>query len=72
MEAADNVHFVLPDTGICQTDFDEEEGGCCAPVAAKAARCCGGPAIVQEDACCVADEIAKDEGKKGCGCGVAA
>jgi hypothetical protein len=72
MEAADNVHLVLPDTGICQTDFDEEEGGCCAPVAAKAARCCGGPAIVQEDACCVADEIAKDEGKKGCGCGVAA
>jgi hypothetical protein len=72
MEAADNVHFVLPDTGICQTDFDEEEGGCCAPVAAKAARCCGGPAIAQEDSCCVADEIAKDEGKRGCGCGVAA
>jgi hypothetical protein len=71
MEAADNVHLVLPDTGICQTDF-EEEGGCCAPVAAKAERCCGGPAIVDEDACCVADEVAKIEGKSGCGCGAAA
>ncbi|WP_395020894.1 FAD-dependent oxidoreductase [Dongia sp.] len=75
--AADNVHLVLPDTGICQTDFDEEGAGCCAPlaaksVAAKTAGCCGGPAIVREDACCVADEVAKDEGRKGCGCGVAA
>ena len=77
MEAADNVHLVLPDTGICQTDFEgadfEADGAsCCAPVAAKAESCCGGPAIVREDACCVADEVAKDEGQKGCGCGVAA
>ncbi|GAB2177505.1 FAD-dependent oxidoreductase [Dongia sp. agr-C8] len=72
MVAADNVQLVLPDTGICQTDFDEDGAGCCAPVAAKAAACCGGPAIVREDACCVADEVAKDEGRKGCGCGVAA
>jgi thioredoxin reductase len=72
MEAADNVHLVLPDTGICQTDF-EEEGGCCgAPVAEKAASCCGGPAVVQEDACCVADEVAKTAGEKGCGCEAAA
>jgi thioredoxin reductase len=71
MEAADNVHLVLPDTGICQTDFDED-GGCCTPVAAKRESCCGGPAIAQEDACCVADEVAKTEGKSGCGCGVAA
>lgn len=70
--AADNVHLVLPDTGICQTDFDEDSAGCCVPVAAKAASCCGGPAIVREDACCVADEVAKDESQKGCGCGVAA
>ena len=69
MVAADNVHLVLPDTGICQTDFEE---GCCAPVAATAESCCGGPAIVKEDACCVADEVAKNDGKKGCGCGVAA
>jgi hypothetical protein len=61
MEAADDVHLVLPDTGICQTDFDEDGTGCC-----------GGPATVREDACCIADEIAKTEGKSGCGCGVAA
>jgi hypothetical protein len=72
MEAADNVHLVLPDTGICQTDF-EEEGGCCgAPVVEKAASCCGGPAVVQVDACCVADEVAKTAGQKGCGCEAAA
>ena len=70
MVAADNVHLVLPDTGICQTDFEVD---CCGtPVVAQAAGCCGGPPIVQEDACCVADEVAKTEGKKGCGCGVAA
>jgi thioredoxin reductase len=72
MEAADNVHLVLPDTGICQTDFEEESGSCCAPAPSKAASCCGGPPVVQADACCVADEIAKQDGKKGCGCGVAA
>jgi hypothetical protein len=72
MVAADDVHLVLPDTGICQTDFDEGGAGCCAPVAAEAASCCGGPAIMKEDACCVADEVARNEGKKGCGCGVAA
>jgi hypothetical protein len=72
MEAADNVHLVLPDTGICQTDFEEEGASCCAPAAAKAERCCGGPAIVKEDACCVADEVAKIEGQKGCGCEAAA
>jgi thioredoxin reductase len=73
MVAADNMHLVLPDTGICQTDFDE--AGCCgapAVAVAKAASCCGGPAVVMEDACCVADEVAKTEGKPGCGCGVAA
>jgi len=73
MQAADNVHLVLPDTGICQTDFDEEEGASgCAPVTAKAASCCGGPATVKEAACCVADEVAKTEGKSGCGCEAAA
>ena len=47
MEAADNVHLVLPDTGICTTDFVEDD-----------AACCGGPAPVETDACCVADAIA--------------
>jgi thioredoxin reductase len=77
MEAADNVHLVLPDTGICQTDFDAEEGGCCGtPAIAKAASCCGGPPAakdaVKADACCVADEVAKAAGQKGCGCEAAA
>ncbi len=73
MVAADNVHLVLPETGICQTDFETDGEACCGtPVAAKAASCCGGPATVIEDACCVADEVAKIEGEKGCGCGAAA
>jgi hypothetical protein len=73
MGAADDVHLVLPETGICQTDFAEDGGACCdTPVAAKAASCCGGPAVTIEDACCVADEVAKIEGKTGCGCGAAA
>jgi hypothetical protein len=59
--AADDVHLVLPETGICQTDFAEDGSACC-----------GGPAVVIEDACCVADEVAKIEGKSGCGCGAAA
>jgi thioredoxin reductase len=61
MVAADNVHLTLPETGICSTDS-----------AADAAGCCGGPAPAEADACCVADVVAKDAGKKGCGCGVAA
>lgn len=28
-----------------------------------------GPAPARQDACCVADAVAKDEGKSGCGCG---
>ena len=59
LAAADDVHLVLPDTGICVTDFEEAD-------------CCGGPALTKADACCVADAVAKDAGEKGCGCGVAA
>lgn len=62
--AADNVQLVLPETGVCVTNFDVE--------GSEAAGCCGGPAPANVDACCVADAVAKDEGKKGCGCGVAA
>lgn len=73
MAAAERVHLVLPETGICQTDFAADGEACCAtPVAKAAASCCGGPAVVIEDACCVADEVAKVEGKTGCGCGAAA
>jgi thioredoxin reductase len=64
MAAADNIHLVLPETGVCVTNFDV--GG------SAAAACCGGPAPAEVDACCVADAVAKDEGRKGCGCGVAA
>ena len=39
----------------------------------SASGCCGGPAPVTETGeaagCCVADVKAKEEGKKGCGCG---
>jgi len=58
LEAADNVHLVLPETGICETDFVEDGAGCC-----------GGPAPAEANACCVADNVAKLAGKQGCGCG---
>jgi hypothetical protein len=64
MAAADNVQLVLPETGVCTTTFAVEAGG--------DAVCCGGPAPIEADACCVADAAAKDAGKKGCGCGLAA
>jgi hypothetical protein len=63
MAAADNVQLVLPETGVCTTSFSVE---------ASEAGCCGGPAPSTADACCLADAIAKDEGKTGCGCGAAA
>lgn len=64
MVAADNIHLALPETGVCVTNVDVGASG--------ALGCCGGPAPAEVDACCVADAVAKDEGKKGCGCGVAA
>ena len=60
MAAADDVRLVLPETGVCTTRFPAE--------ASEAAGCCGGPAPRDVDACCVADAVAKDEGKAGCGC----
>ena len=61
LEAADNVQLVLPETGICETDFFEGGAGCC-----------GGPAPAETNACCVADNVAKIAGRQGCGCGTAA
>ncbi|HET6621462.1 MAG TPA: FAD-dependent oxidoreductase [Dongiaceae bacterium] len=61
LQAADNVQLVLPETGICETDFVEDGAGCC-----------GGPAPAETNACCVADNVAKIAGKAGCGCGPAA
>ncbi|MFB9953023.1 FAD-dependent oxidoreductase [Rhizobium puerariae] len=63
MTAADNVHLVLPETGVCTTTFS---------VDSTSAGCCGGPVPARTDACCVADVAAKDQGKSGCGCGAAA
>ena len=40
-------------------------------VETEAVGCCGGPAA-ESGRCCVADSVAKDEGKAGCGCQVAA
>jgi hypothetical protein len=64
LAAADNVQLVLPETGVCTTSFTIE--------GSEGSGCCGGPAPNRADACCVADAAAKDEGKQGCGCGVAA
>ena len=74
VEAADNVHLVLPETGICETDFVEDGAGCCGgPAPAETVTgCCGGPAPAETSACCVADNVAKLAGKEGCGCGAAA
>ncbi len=64
MVAADTVQLVLPETGVCTTTFSVEGGA--------GTGCCGGPAPSNADACCLADAVAKDEGKSGCGCGAAA
>jgi thioredoxin reductase len=56
-EAAERVELVLPETGVCSRS-----------PAPDASNCCGGPALSDVDACCVADEKAKQQGKAGCGC----
>lgn len=60
LAAADAVRLVLPETGICSTDIRIE--------GSDSAGCCGGPAPDAADACCVADAVAKSDGKAGCGC----
>jgi thioredoxin reductase len=64
LSAADEVRLTLPETGVCTTQVPLE--------AADTPGCCGGPVPRKVDACCVADAVAKDAGKPGCGCGVAA
>jgi hypothetical protein len=64
MKAADDVRLVLPETGVCSTQFDR--------VLETSSGCCGGPAAKAVDACCVADAVAKSESKPGCGCGASA
>lgn len=64
--AARTVQLALPETGVCGVSLPAETA-----VPAVAGRCCGGPAPAAVDACCVADAVAKEEGKPGCGCGTA-
>ena len=66
-EAAKRVELVLPETGVCSTQFSDDE-----TEPAAAASCCGGPAPAGVVACCVADADAKAGGLAGCGCGSAA
>ena len=68
MEAADQVQLELPETGVCSVDLTG--GGRGASVTASA--CCGGPAQVDaKTACCALDEVAKNQGRSGCRCGIA-
>lgn len=76
-ESARRVELVLPETGVCITQFAEEEGAgaatsCCgsAPERAREATvaqgndaCCGGPAPADTDACCARDAEAKAKAK---------
>lgn len=58
--AAERVELVLPETGVCSH----------AVAATAQTDCCGGPAAGEDaTACCAADEAAKAQGTKGCGCG---
>src|SRR6185437_13078913 len=61
-ESARRVELVLPETGVCSTQLDDE-------TSSAAAGCCGGPAPAGANACCVADADAKAAGEAGCGCG---
>jgi thioredoxin reductase len=64
LAAADDIHLVLPETGVCSTNVPAVAG-------IVSSGCCGGPAPAEVDACCVADAEAKAAGKSGCGCGPA-
>lgn len=75
-EAAQRVELVLPQTGVCSgpgpvANLGPAEG-LGGSIDAEAG-CCGGPppqaAEPAASGCCVADVKAKEEGKKGCGCG---
>jgi thioredoxin reductase len=61
MAAADDIHLVLPETGVCSTNINVD--------AQVSSGCCGGPAPAEVDACCVADAEAKASTGQGCGCG---
>jgi thioredoxin reductase len=58
--AAARVELVLPETGVCSGSGPQ--------AADVGSGCCGGPAVAHADACCAADETARDNGASGCGC----
>lgn len=66
--AAREVRLRLPETGVCKVSSGPSASACCAPAPADAG-CCGGAPKADASACCADDEIAKAEGKAGCGCG---
>ncbi|MFZ5557419.1 MAG: NAD(P)-binding domain-containing protein [Pseudomonadota bacterium] len=74
LAAADNVHLVLPETGVCSLSPAQirdlglaVRSGDTATVSAAAA-CCGGPAPEAAFACCADATAAKAAGESGCGC----
>jgi thioredoxin reductase len=62
LQAAEDLRLVLPETGVCTTQFNRADG-------ATPSACCGGSAPKNVDACCVADAEAKAVAGQGCGCG---
>jgi thioredoxin reductase len=58
-EAAERVELVLPETGVCNRSTAADD----------ATQCCGGSPPSDVDACCLDDANAKQNGKRGCGCG---
>lgn len=61
--AAARVELDLPETGVCNGPGPQL-------LQVVASGCCGGPAKTRADACCPQDEVAKESGTSGCGCGV--
>lgn len=71
-QAARRVELVLPETGVCITQFADEEAvekTSATAAVAMTPSCCGGPSKLDVSACCVKDERAKAAGAAGCGCG---
>ncbi len=64
--AAARVELELPETGVCSTDFPARTPG---KNLTENTGCRGGPAKADASACCVKDEIARQAGETGCGCG---
>jgi thioredoxin reductase len=63
MAAADDIHLVLPETGVCATTAGAGIQG--------TSGCCAGPAPAEMDPCGTADMEAGANAGQGCGCGAA-